>query len=100
MLTQQWQGEWPGVGRQRERVVEREIVVDQQRLAGLDDRAAIVAPDRCRAGCRRARSPPPSAAYSRLWKMYFAFGKVGTQRPLRSIVFQPQWSMCRCVQNT
>ena len=32
--------------------------------------------------------------------MYFAFGKVGTQRPLRSIVFQPVWSMCRCVQNT
>ena len=32
--------------------------------------------------------------------MYLAFGKVGTQRPLRSMVFQPVWSMCRCVQNT
>src|ERR1700739_751584 len=39
-------------------------------------------------------------AYSRLWKMYFAFGKVGTQRPSRSVVFQPQWSICRWVQNT
>src|SRR2546421_8662936 len=39
-------------------------------------------------------------AYSPLWKMYFAFGKVGTQRPLRSMVFQPVWSMCRCVQKT
>ena len=40
------------------------------------------------------------AAYSRLWKMYFAFGKVGTQRPFTSRVFQPQWSMCRWVQKT
>ena len=35
----------------------------------------------CRAAGRRARSPASQAAYSRLWKTYFAFGKVGTQRP-------------------
>jgi hypothetical protein len=35
------------------------------------------------------------AAYSPLWKMYFAVGKVGTHLPLRSIVFQPVWSIGR-----
>ena len=49
-------------------------------------------------------SPRPvdssQAAYSPLWKTYLAFGNVGTQRPSRSTVFQPQWSICRCVQNT
>src|SRR4029079_12771760 len=40
------------------------------------------------------------AAYSRLWNVYFDLGNVGTQRPLRNIVFQPVWSMCRWVQNT
>jgi hypothetical protein len=30
----------------------------------------------------------------------FGFRKCRTQRPSRSTVFQPQWSICRCVQNT
>jgi hypothetical protein len=40
------------------------------------------------------------AAYSRLWKTYLARGKVGTQRPSRSTVFQPEWSICRWVHMT
>src|SRR5262249_11841559 len=67
-------------------IVELIAVVDEQRLASFDDRLAIVAKSQ--------------AAYSPLWKIYLAFGNVGTQRPSRSTVFQPQWSICRCVQNT
>jgi hypothetical protein len=37
MLTQQWQGEWPGV----DGVVESQIIVDQQRLTGGDHQLAI-----------------------------------------------------------
>src|SRR5688572_32888900 len=42
--------------RQRDQVVERIIVVDEERLAGLDDRLAVEAPDiagRVRAALRR-----------------------------------------------
>src|SRR5207237_587957 len=31
---------------------------------------------------------------------YFALGKVATHLPSLSIVFQPTWSTCRCVQTT
>ena len=37
---------------------------------------------------------------SRREKMYLALGKVGTHLPSTSRVFQPTWSMCRCVQIT
>src|SRR5882672_4250098 len=39
-------------------------------------------------------------AYSRLANRYFALGKVGTQRPSTSWVFQPTWSTCRWVHIT
>src|SRR5258708_3789056 len=39
-------------------------------------------------------------ASSRSAMRYFALGKVGTQRPLSSRVFQPTWSTCRCVHIT
>ena len=39
-------------------------------------------------------------ASSRSAMMYFALGKVGTQRPFSSRVFQPTWSTCRCVHIT
>ena len=42
MLTQQWQGECPGVGVNVDGVVERIIIVDQERLACFNDRQAIV----------------------------------------------------------
>ena len=41
-----------------------------------------------------------SASQALLWNTYFAFGNVGTQHPSRSVVFQPVWSIWRCVQNT
>jgi hypothetical protein len=37
-LTQQWQGEWPGVGVKPKRVVKLKVIVDQQRLTGRDHR--------------------------------------------------------------
>src|SRR5215469_16049437 len=73
-------GRMAGRRHEPKRIVELIAVVDQQGLAGLVDSS--------------------QAAYSPLWKMYLAFGNVGTQRPSRSTVFQPQWSICRCVQNT
>ena len=91
-------------GRQHEpkRIVELIAVVDEQRLAGFDDRLAIVAKHIAAAAARVSPRLVDSsqAAYSPLWKIYLAFGNVGTHRPSRSTVFQPQWSICRCVQYT
>ena len=45
MLTQQWQGEWPGVGVSHIGIVECIVIINQQRLAGGDDWLAVVTPD-------------------------------------------------------
>src|SRR5215813_10140266 len=47
-----------------------------------------------------SRWTPSQYSYSFLEKRYFVLGKVGTQRPFSSRVFQPTWSPCRCVHMT
>ena len=83
--------------REPHRIVEREVVVDQQRLAGRHHRLAVEAPHIAAAAgaifAAFGRLLP--CGYSPLSNTYFAFGKVGTQRRSRSAVFQPLWSMCR-----
>src|SRR5262249_51921621 len=102
ILTQQWHGECPGVG------------VSQNVSSSAKSSSTSKAWPAATTGSqlnRQTLPPPPArvsprlvefsqAPYSRLSNMYLAFGNVGTQRPLRNIVFQPVWSMCRCVQNT
>ena len=81
----------PGRGLDQHRVVDRVRAVEQYGLAGLDHRqhaVAIGAPAlrvASAAGLRRGSPYSSSARENR----YLAFGKVGTQRPSRSIVFQP-----------
>src|SRR5262252_10799530 len=47
-----------------------------------------------------SRWTPSQYSYSFLEERYLALGKVGTQRPFSSRVFQPTWSPCRCVHMT
>src|SRR5580698_1568871 len=99
MLTQQWQGECPGVG--------VKVTVSSSAYSSSTSSAWPAST----IGRQLSRNTVPGGllplafsasqtAYSLLWKTYFAFGKVGTQRPSRSVVFQPVWSMCKWVQNT
>ena len=78
-----------------------------QRVVALHDVGALGRDDRQhRVGDPRAGSPgPPSAAASSAPARgrrtgTCALGKVGTQRPFSSRVFQPTWSACRCVHIT
>ena len=52
-------GRVPGRRRQPDRVVQRVVVIDQQRLAGRDDRLAVEAPDIAGRLLAVASSPPP-----------------------------------------
>src|ERR1700739_722895 len=47
-----------------------------------------------------SRSTSAQYSYSFFENRYLALGKVGTQRPFSSLVFQPTWSPCRCVHMT
>src|ERR1700733_2664807 len=89
ILTQQWHGEWPGVGLSQ--------IVSSSSKSSSTSSACPAATT----GSQLNRQTLPGgvaprlvassqAAYSRLWNTYFALGEVGTQRPSRSTVFQPQ----------
>jgi len=65
------------------------IVIDQQRLAGGDDGFAVIAPD-IPGGFSPRLSAASHAAYSRLWKTYFASERLAPSARRAAPVFQPQ----------
>src|SRR5262249_19174149 len=100
MLTQQWQGEWPGVGVSQNVSSSAKSSSTSSACPAATTGSQLNKKKLGPCGLLPRLGASSQAADSRLGKMYFAFGKVGTQRPLRSCVFQPVWSMCRWVQNT
>jgi hypothetical protein len=81
----------PGRRLDHKRVVDGMHAVEQDRLAGLDHRqhAVAIGTAALRIGIRRGLRRGSPYSFSIRENRYLAFGKVGTQRPSRSIVFQP-----------